>query len=155
MGEFLRAEQWETYREGTSRGDCRISYGDSTRRWAESKGLVVRWKKTFSVVYGIKGAMGGATALPMIVAGPLYLWQGDFGKLASYLWHVGVLPIFGVVALGGCLGLGFGVLLGRTQAFKRSFSLLLGESEEIYKAALIEGDIEIWYERGSGAGYDL
>ena len=151
MEELLKPEQWETYRKGIVQGDCRIVHGKSTWRWAESKGLAVRWKKTYSLAYGVRGAISGATVLPFIVAGPLYLWQGDLDKLFSYLWEqVGVLPILGVVALGFFLGLGLGILSGRTQAYKRSFYLWLAENEEMYKAAIKEGGIEIWLEPGKG-----
>lgn len=150
--QLLNNEHWKIYCQGASKNDCRIFYGDSTRRWAESKGLVIRWAKIHAAFHALLGSsflwVMGVVLIAKFVQ---FWWNGIVGEEFSYWRDVGIWPILGFLALSALAGLIVGAFQGLTEAFKRSFSLWLASNEEIYIAALREGDISISYEPGRGA----
>jgi len=129
---MLRPEEWETFREGYRLKKCWISYWRTTRDWATANGLKIPGQGVLSFLFGIWGAIMGAITLALVGV-PVNLWLGE--------------PLFGLgwIVVGALLGLIIGAVKGSEKAFRRAFASWLLADENIYKRAIMNSGIDIWY----------
>lgn len=130
---MLRPEEWETFREGYSLKKCWISYLHTTRGWATRNGLKISGKGLLSVLFGIWGAIMGAIILALAGA-PVNLLRGE--ALIGRGW----------ITVGAVLGFIIGAAKGSEKAFHRAFASWLLADEDVYKRAVQNSGIDIWYQ---------